>query len=115
MAFTLSAATFTCFSQQLQFPSLVPSLKSYPLLFSFFSTSSSSSTRRKRIKCAVSVRASATAAVESGNGAVLTEEKRDTSSYGRLFFPLAAVVGQVLYLFSVCGVLVVNLTYFLIW
>ncbi|KAK9939548.1 hypothetical protein M0R45_016240 [Rubus argutus] len=43
--------------------------------------------RRTRIR----VTASATAVVESGNGALITEQD---NYYGRQFFPLAAVVGQ---------------------
>jgi magnesium chelatase subunit D len=49
--------------------------------------------RRTRIR----VTASATAVVESGNGALITEQD---SYYGRQFFPLAAVVGQVKSLLS---------------
>lgn len=36
----------------------------------------------------------ATATLEYGNGAVVAEEKQDKTSYGRQYFPLAAVVGQ---------------------
>jgi hypothetical protein len=39
-----------------------------------------------------------TVTLESGNGAVVatpTTEKLESSSYGRQYFPLAAVVGQV--------------------
>ncbi|KAI3967794.1 hypothetical protein MKX01_039186 [Papaver californicum] len=36
----------------------------------------------------------ATATIESTNGAVVAPDKPDRSSYGRQYFPLAAVVGQ---------------------
>ncbi|XP_010488958.1 PREDICTED: magnesium-chelatase subunit ChlD, chloroplastic [Camelina sativa] len=56
-------------------------------------------TKRNRVaSCRFTVRASACATVESPNGAVAstseTETESENTSYGRQFFPLAAVVGQ---------------------
>lgn len=46
------------------------------------------------------VRASASATVESPNGVAASNSEIDSSSYGRQFFPLAAVVGQVREIYS---------------
>ncbi|KAL5565827.1 hypothetical protein UlMin_028991 [Ulmus minor] len=75
--------------------SLVPSLKLRPPLL--FSPSFASFFTSKRLHShGLRLRASANAAsADAGNGAVLSPEKSiDVSSYGRQFFPLAAVVGQ---------------------
>ncbi|EOA39742.1 hypothetical protein CARUB_v10008387mg [Capsella rubella] len=53
--------------------------------------------RNRAASCRFTVRASASATVESPNGAVastLETETEENTSYGRQFFPLAAVVGQ---------------------
>ncbi|CAD5312116.1 unnamed protein product [Arabidopsis thaliana] len=70
---------------------LLPDLLPKPLFLSL--------PKRNRIaSCRFTVRASANATVESPNGVPAstsdTETETDTTSYGRQFFPLAAVVGQ---------------------
>ncbi|PON97677.1 Magnesium chelatase, ATPase subunit D [Trema orientale] len=73
---------------------LLPSLKlRHPFLFSH---SFSSYLSPKRLNShGLRVRASANVATDSGNGALLTPEKNpNVTSYGRQYFPLAAVVGQ---------------------
>lgn len=82
--------------------SLVPGLKSLkpldPLLVFAHSSLRAHSLRKKSRR----LRVKATATLDSGNGAVVLEPpKKDYDSnsvtpYGRQFFPLAAVVGQVL-------------------
>ncbi|KAJ7964056.1 Mg-protoporphyrin IX chelatase [Quillaja saponaria] len=78
----------------------VPQLQSSSVLVAFrfhrlHSCSYVSTLRPKRVhnhsQC---VRASSIAVADSGNGAVVTSEKPETTPYGRQFFPLAAVVGQ---------------------
>jgi hypothetical protein len=91
MAFTASAPTCTYISQ-LQSSS---TFKLNPLLLN---------PRRVCTHRRPSVRAVSTisnAALDSGNGAALAPEKPDHAApyYGRQFFPLAAVVGQVQTLF----------------
>jgi len=71
---------------------LLPDLLPKPLFLSL--------PKRNRIaSCRFTVRASANATVESPNGVPAstsdTDTETDTTSYGRQFFPLAAVVGQV--------------------
>ncbi|XP_050138723.1 magnesium-chelatase subunit ChlD, chloroplastic [Malus sylvestris] len=68
----------------------------HPLLLSPSFSSSLSAKRFESRRTRIRVTASAAAAtIESGNGALLTPEKSfDSISYGRQFFPLAAVVGQ---------------------
>ena len=81
---------------------LLPSLKlRHPFLFSHSFTSYLSSKRLNNnhghgLRL---VRASANVATtDPGNGALLTPEKNpNVTSYGRQYFPLAAVVGQVLF------------------
>ncbi|KAF7827143.1 magnesium-chelatase subunit ChlD, chloroplastic [Senna tora] len=87
-AFTSSAcANFP----YLQSYSVLAALKSCPHLSLCYA---SSSVRPKRIKKHSSfINASSNSAAESGNGAVVTSEIPDRT-YGRQYFPLAAVVGQ---------------------
>ncbi|KAF8398310.1 hypothetical protein HHK36_017237 [Tetracentron sinense] len=66
--------------------SVFPSFKSHPLL-------SSSKPTRLRVRTPL-LRPSAAATLESTNGAVIAPNKPDNASYGRQYFPLAAVVGQ---------------------
>ena len=111
MALRVSSSAPTTYISQLQSSSSSSSssvvvsfsFKSHPLLLSPFSFASSSSSfslspiRRLRSPRSRVVRAEA--AVGSGNGAVLTADKPDSNTptpSGRVYFPLAAVVGQVL-------------------
>jgi len=91
MAFTASAPTCTYISQ-LQSSS---TFKLHPLLLNQKRVCSH---RRPSVRA---VSTNANAALDSGNGAVLAPEKPDHAApyYGRQFFPLAAVVGQVQTLF----------------
>ena len=116
MALRVSSSAPTTYISQLQSSSSSSSVvvsfsfKSHPLLLSPFSFASSSSSfslspiRRLRGPRSRVVRAEA--AVGSGNGAVLTADKPDSNTptpSGRVYFPLAAVVGQVLtFFFSLC-------------
>ena len=114
MALRVSSSAPTTYISQLQSSSsssstvLVSfSFKSHPLLLSpcsFASSFSLSPIRRLRSPRSRVVRAEA--AVDSGNGAVLTADKHDSNTpapSGRVYFPLAAVVGQVLtFFFSLC-------------
>ncbi|XP_038902929.1 magnesium-chelatase subunit ChlD, chloroplastic isoform X2 [Benincasa hispida] len=70
--------------------SLLPSFRFRPLLISSSSPFFPKPHRRIR-HC---IRASANSVVESGNGAVAASEQPEAISYGRQYFPLAAVVGQ---------------------
>ncbi|PQQ09178.1 magnesium-chelatase subunit ChlD chloroplastic [Prunus yedoensis var. nudiflora] len=96
MAFSPTASPFS----HLQSSSLLPVFRlQHPLLLSPSSPSPSpSSFNAKRFdnrRIRIRVTASATATIESGNGALVTQEKNlDSISYGRQYFPLAAVVGQ---------------------
>ena len=75
-------------------------LQSYSALSAFklhshFSLCRLSSCRTKPIqRHSPFIHASSNSSAESSNGAVITAAKPDTA-YGRLYFPLAAVVGQV--------------------
>ena len=116
MALRVSSSAPTTYISQLQSSSSSSSVvvsfsfKSHPLLLSPFSFASSSSSfflspiRRLRSPRSRVVRAEA--AVDSGNGAVVTADKPDSNTptpSGRVYFPLAAVVGQVLtFFFSLC-------------
>ncbi|XP_034688464.1 magnesium-chelatase subunit ChlD, chloroplastic isoform X2 [Vitis riparia] len=73
-----------CYSLSTLHSSLFPSFKSRSLL--------SFSSKPKRAQRRFVVQASAT--LESSNGAIVAEESDNSTSYGRQFFPLAAVVGQ---------------------
>lgn len=87
MAFTTSAPTCTYLSQ-LQSSS---AFKLHPL----FLNSKWLRSHRPRVRAA-SANVNANAAHNSGNGAILAEKPdHATPSYGRRYFPLAAVVGQV--------------------
>ncbi|XP_023924231.2 magnesium-chelatase subunit ChlD, chloroplastic [Quercus suber] len=102
MALRISSSAPTTYISQLQSSSsrvvVSFSFKSHPLLlspFSFASSFSLSPIRRLRSPRSRVVRAEA--AVDSGNGAVLTADKPDSNTptpSGRVYFPLAAVVGQ---------------------
>ncbi|PON42197.1 Magnesium chelatase, ATPase subunit D [Parasponia andersonii] len=88
-----STCSTTSSPSRLQSP-LLPSLKlRHPFLFSH---SFSSYLCPKRLNShGLRVRASANVATDSGNGVLLTPEKNpNVTSYGRQYFPLAAVVGQ---------------------
>ena len=74
-----------CYSLSTLHSSLFPSFKPRSIL-SFY-------TKPKRVQRRFVVRASTT--LESSNGAIVAEESGNSTSYGRQFFPLAAVVGQV--------------------
>ena len=113
MALRVSSSAPTTYISQLQSSSSSStvvvsfSFKSHPLLLSpcsFASSFSLSPIRRLRSPRSRVVRAEA--AVGSGNGAVLTADKPDSNTptpSGRVYFPLAAVVGQVLtFFFSLC-------------
>lgn len=95
MAFSPTASPFS----HLQSPSLLPIFRLQHPLFLSPSSPSPSSFNAKRFdsrRIRIRVTASATATIESGNGALVTQEKNlDSISYGRQYFPLAAVVGQV--------------------
>lgn len=86
MAFSASAPTCSYFSQ---FQSS-STFKLRPLLLNH----ARPSIRWARVRV---VSASVNAALDSGNGALLAAEKPDHAipNYGRRYFPLAAVVGQV--------------------
>ncbi|XP_044483420.1 magnesium-chelatase subunit ChlD, chloroplastic [Mangifera indica] len=71
---------------------LVTSLKPNPPLF--FSSCSSFKPRRSFRHHPLSVLASSNATLDSKNGAVVVSGDDRVDSYGRQFFPLAAVVGQ---------------------
>lgn len=75
---------------------LVPSFKLHPLLFSSSSSSSFKFKTRPKQHRFFHVRASSSnATLDSANGAVAAATaNEDQDSYGRQFFPLAAVVGQ---------------------
>lgn len=76
----------------------LPHLQSYSLLAAFrahpkFSSCFAPVRQKRNRKHSSFINASSNSAVESGNGAVITSEKPD-NTYGRQYFPLAAVVGQ---------------------
>uniref|UniRef100_A0A5B7BPN3 Mg-protoporphyrin IX chelatase n=1 Tax=Davidia involucrata TaxID=16924 RepID=A0A5B7BPN3_DAVIN len=82
MALSPAAPTFSLSNLS---SSILPSFKLYPIL--------TPSLKPKRLHNRLRVRAAAT--LESGNGAVtVASEKPESTSYGRQYFPLAAVVGQ---------------------
>lgn len=75
---------------------LVPSFKLHPLLFSSSSSSFKFKTRPKQHRFFHVRASSSNATLDSANGAVAAATaNEDQDSYGRQFFPLAAVVGQV--------------------
>lgn len=94
-AVSSAASTSLCHLQQ-SCSVLVPSLKLHPLLFSYSPPPSSFKYRtRPKHHRFFHVRASSSNAIlDSANGAVAAASE-DQDSYGRQFFPLAAVVGQV--------------------
>ena len=116
MALRVSSSAPTTYISQLQSSSSSSSssvvvsfsFKSHPLLLSpcSFASSSFSLSPIRRLRSPRSRVVRAEAAVGSGNGAVLTADKPDSNTptpSGRLYFPLAAVVGQVLaFFFSLC-------------
>ena len=115
MALRVSSSAPTTYISQLQSStssssSVVVSFsfKSHPLLLSpcSFASSSFSLSPIRRLRSPRSRVVRAEAAVGSGNGAVLTADKPDSNTptpSGRVYFPLAAVVGQVLaFFFSLC-------------
>ncbi|CAM8966613.1 unnamed protein product [Rhodiola kirilowii] len=69
-------------------PSFVPHNSPFPI--------STLKTRSHRGRCPISLRVRAAATLESSNGAAVSKKRDDSNSdsYGRQFFPLAAVVGQ---------------------
>lgn len=84
--------TSTCFSVPNLQSSIFPALIERQLLFL--------SPKPKRLHNShllrpISIRVHAAAALESSNGSAVVTEKPEETSYGRRFFPLAAVVGQV--------------------
>ncbi|GLT82140.1 hypothetical protein SLE2022_005500 [Rubroshorea leprosula] len=95
MAFSPPSSRWSSISPSQLQPSII--LNPHPLLF-FSSSSSSSSLKPKKRLCnsiQFRVRASSNAAaVESTNGALVASRNKDSTSYGRQYFPLAAVVGQ---------------------
>ncbi|KAK4607350.1 hypothetical protein RGQ29_001257 [Quercus rubra] len=107
MALRVSSSAPTTYISQLQSSSSSSSsvvvsfsFKSHPLLLSpcsFASSSSFSLSPIRRLRSPRSRVVRAEAAVGSGNGAVLTADKPDSNTptpSGRVYFPLAAVVGQ---------------------
>lgn len=75
--------------------SLLPSFRFPPILISSSSPFFPKPHLCRRIRHCI--RASANSVVESGNGAVAAADQPEaTVPYGRQYFPLAAVVGQVL-------------------
>lgn len=83
--------TSTCFSVPNLQSSIFPALIERQLLFL--------SPKPKRLHNShllrpISIRVHAAAALESSNGSAVVTEKPEETSYGRRFFPLAAVVGQ---------------------
>lgn len=88
----VSSTAPPCYSLSTLHSSLFPTYKSRFLL--------SLSSKPKRVPRPFVVRASAT--LESSNGAIVAKESDNSTSYGRQFFPLAAVVGQVSVFLSVC-------------
>ncbi|XP_059665354.1 magnesium-chelatase subunit ChlD, chloroplastic [Cornus florida] len=80
----ISPTVPTCYSLSNLKSSIVPSFKLYP--------SHSSSLKPKRLHNRLRILATAT--LDSSNGAVAVADKPDATSYGRQYFPLAAVVGQ---------------------
>ncbi|KAL9676569.1 hypothetical protein QQ045_004783 [Rhodiola kirilowii] len=69
-------------------PSFVPHNSPFPI--------STLKTRSHRGRCPIPLRVRAAATLESSNGAAVSKKREDSNSdsYGRQFFPLAAVVGQ---------------------
>ncbi|CAM8960667.1 unnamed protein product [Rhodiola kirilowii] len=69
-------------------PSFVPHNSPFPI--------STLKTRSHRGRCPIPLRVRAAATLESSNGAAVSKKRDDSNSdsYGRQFFPLAAVVGQ---------------------
>ncbi|KAK9224734.1 hypothetical protein WN943_009770 [Citrus x changshan-huyou] len=92
---TVSSAASTSLSHLQQSCSvLVPSLKLHPLLFSYSPPPFFKFRTRPKHHHFFHVRASSSnATLDSANGAVAASSE-DQDSYGRQFFPLAAVVGQ---------------------
>ncbi|KAI9107160.1 hypothetical protein K1719_021769 [Acacia pycnantha] len=88
MAFTFTYSTCANFPH-LQSSSLLAAFRANPNFSSCFAPFRSKRSR----KHSSFINALSNSAVDSGNGAVMTSEKSD-STYGRQYFPLAAVVGQ---------------------
>ncbi|KAL1201868.1 Magnesium-chelatase subunit ChlD [Cardamine amara subsp. amara] len=87
MAMTPVAASSPVSTCRLFRCAIPPDLLPKPLFLSL--------TKRNRVaSCRFTVRASANATVESPNGVAPSTSDIETASYGRQFFPLAAVVGQ---------------------
>ncbi|KAF5930309.1 hypothetical protein HYC85_031182 [Camellia sinensis] len=94
MALSPTPPTCSSLSNFLKSSPFLPSFKLYPILSSSSSSFSSFNFKPKRLPNRLRVRATAT--LESSNGAVaVVPNKDETTSYGRQYFPLAAVVGQV--------------------
>lgn len=92
---TVSSAASTSLSHLQQSCSVVSSLKLHPLLFSYSPPPFFKFRTRPKHHRFFHVRASSSnATLDSANGAVAAASE-DQDSYGRQFFPLAAVVGQV--------------------
>ena len=85
MAMTPVAASSPVSTYRLFRPDFIPK----PPFLSFTTKRSRAASHR------FTVRASANAIVESPNGVAASSSDIDSSDYGRKFFPLAAVVGQV--------------------
>ncbi|CAL5353933.1 unnamed protein product [Camellia sinensis] len=93
MALSPTPPTCSSLSNFLKSSPFLPSFKLYPILSSSSSSFSSFNFKPKRLPNRLRVRATAT--LESSNGAVAVAPNKDeTTSYGRQYFPLAAVVGQ---------------------
>ncbi|GMP91295.1 hypothetical protein CsSME_00042057 [Camellia sinensis var. sinensis] len=93
MALSPTPPTCSSLSNFLKSSPFLPSFKLYPILSSSSSSFSSFNFKPKRLPNRLRVRATAT--LESSNGAVaVVPNKDETTSYGRQYFPLAAVVGQ---------------------
>ncbi|KAH9790025.1 Magnesium-chelatase subunit chlD [Citrus sinensis] len=91
---TVSSAASTSLSHLQQSCSVVSSLKLHPLLFSYSPPPFFKFRTRPKHHRFFHVRASSSnATLDSANGAVAAASE-DQDSYGRQFFPLAAVVGQ---------------------
>lgn len=92
---TVSSAASTSLCHLQQSCSVVSSLNLHPLLFSYSPPPFFKFRTRPKHHRFFHVRASSSnATLDSANGAVAAASE-DQDSYGRQFFPLAAVVGQV--------------------
>lgn len=84
--------TSTCFSLSNLQSSIFPALIERQL---FLPSPNPKRVHSSHLLRSVSIRVHAAAALESSNGAAVVTEKPEETTYGRKFFPLAAVVGQV--------------------